>query len=97
MKKLYIIVDSRLGLAYQGVQGAHAVAQWMIEHPIQAAQWNNSTLIFLKVDTTKWKTRLFTLKIDHSQFLEPDMNNIRTAIACYSDGEIFKDLKLMGQ
>lgn len=31
-KRLYVIVDSSLPLPYQGVQGGHAVAQWLLDH-----------------------------------------------------------------
>jgi hypothetical protein len=96
MKKLYILVSDKLSLAYQGVQGAHALAQWMLDDPEGAQEWNNGTLIFLVCNTTKMQTKLYTHKKDHTRFKEPDMNNYVTAIACYDTGEIFKDYKLMG-
>jgi hypothetical protein len=30
--KLYVLIKEDMSVAYQGVQGAHAVAQWLLEN-----------------------------------------------------------------
>ena len=32
-KRLYILIDNSLEPVYGCVQGGHAVAQWLLEHP----------------------------------------------------------------
>lgn len=80
MKKLYVLIDQKLDAVYGCVQGGHAVAQWLLEHPNQ--EWNNSYLIYLYADLDKWKVRLDLVNKDYSSFYEPDLGNQLTAIAC---------------
>jgi hypothetical protein len=100
MKRLYILVNNQLQLAYQGVQAGHAVAQWLIEHPNQT--WNNDYLIYLGVNENQLKQWMFRLdlhKLDYSKFVEPDIGNKVTAIAIQLPEEcsgLFENLKLMG-
>lgn len=75
------------------VQGGHAVAQWLLEHPNQ--DWNNNYLIYLYADLDKWKVRLDLVNKDYSSFYEPDLDNQLTAIALQDDGRMFKKLKLV--
>lgn len=84
MKKLYVLIDQKLDAVYGCVQGGHAVAQWLLEHPNQ--EWNNSYLIYLYADL---------VNKDYSSFYEPDLNNQLTAIALQDDGRMFKKLKLV--
>ena len=35
MKRLYVLIDQKLDVVYGCVQGGHAVAQWLLEHPIR--------------------------------------------------------------
>lgn len=86
-------VDSLIDAAYGCVQGGHAVAQWLLEHPNQ--EWNNSYLIYLYADLDKWKVRLDLVNKDYSSFYEPDLGNQLTAIALQDDGRTFKKLKLV--
>ena len=81
MKRLYVLIDQKLDVVYGCVQGGHAVAQWLLEHPNQ--NWNNNYLIYLYADLDKWRVRL-------------DLNNQLTAIALQDDGRMFKKLKLVG-
>lgn len=76
------------------LQGGHAVAQWLLEHPNQ--NWNNNYLIYLYADLDKWRVRLDLTNKDYSTFHEPDLNNQLTAIALQDDGRMFKKLKLVG-
>lgn len=91
--KLYILTDESLDPVYGCVQGGHAVAQWLLDHPNQ--NWNNSYLIYLKANIKYWKRKLIRKGIDFSEFNEPDLDNKTTAIAIETDGKIFKSLKLV--
>lgn len=94
MKRLYVLIDQKLDVVYGCVQGGHAVAQWLLEHPNQ--NWNNNYLIYLYADLDKWRVRLGLTNKDYSIFREPDLNNQLTAIALQDDGRMFKKLKLVG-
>lgn len=47
MHKLYVIIRDDLSGPQKAVQGGHALAQYLIEHP--DAKWTNGTLIYLTV------------------------------------------------
>lgn len=93
MKRLYVLIDENLDPIYGCVQGGHAVAQWLIDHPNQ--KWNNSYLIYLRADVEKWKEKLEKYDIDFSEFFEPDLDNKLTSIAIEDSGRLFKHLKLI--
>ena len=92
-KRLYVLIDKTLDPIYGCVQGGHAVAQWLLEHPNQ--DWNNSYLIYLRCNIFSMKRKLVRLGEDFSEFKEPDLGNKLTAIACENDGKLFKNLKLV--
>ena len=92
-RKLYVLTNKNLDPIYACVQGGHAVAQWLLDHPEQS--WNNSYLIYLSVDIDKWVEKLAKYDYDFSIFKEPDLDNAITAIAIESDGKMFKNLKLV--
>ena len=94
--------------SYQAVQGAHVVAQFMMDYP--KSEWKNGYLIFLAVESShelnEWKDKLQSIndkqyddrkKIPFSLFHEPDLDNQLTAIAVYTNGRMFKDLPIMAQ
>ena len=89
-KRLYVLVDKTLEPVYGCVQGGHAVAQWLLDHPKQ--DWNNSYLIYLKCNLYSMKRRLTRLGRDFSEFKEPDLNNKVTAIAIEDSGRLFRTL-----
>lgn len=89
--KLYILVDDSLKPVYGCVQGGHAVAQWLLEHPTQ--NWNNNYLIYLSANVRKWKSKLDLLGIDYSKFNEPDLDNKTTALAIQGHESLFKRLR----
>lgn len=95
--RMYVLVRKDLEQTYRCVQGAHALAQYAMEHPEEFRLWNNGYLIFLGIrfqqDVQHWKVRLFRADKKFSIFYEPDQG-VHTAIACYDTGEIFKDLPL---
>lgn len=85
------MVNNRLGPVYGCVQGGHAVAQYLIDHPNQ--KWNNEYLIYLYANVDMWKNKLRDKHKEYSAFYEPDLNNALTAIAVEDTGEMFKGLK----
>lgn len=92
-KRLYVLINKDLEPVYGCVQGGHAVAEWLLEHPDQS--WNNSYLIYLKCNLYSMKRRLIKLKRDFSEFHEPDLDNKLTAIAIEDSGKLFRNLKLV--
>ena len=97
--KLYILTRRDIGIKYAGVQAGHALAQWMLENPTQAKEWNNGTLVYLSVsceeDLKAWGKNLDELGISWSGFREPDIGNELTAISTYGNGELYMELKLL--
>ena len=89
-KRLYILIDKTLEPVYGCVQGGHAVAAYLLEHPKQT--WNNSYLICLKCNLYSMKRRLIKLGKDFSEFREPDLDNKLTAIAIEDSGKLFRTL-----
>ena len=91
--RLYVLINKELDSIYGCVQGGHAVAQWLLNHPSQ--DWNNSYLIYVSADIPKWKEKLEILEIDFTEFREPDLNNKITALAVLNNDKLFKKLKLI--
>ena len=89
-RRLYVLVDKSLEPVYGCVQGGHAVAQWLLEHPNQ--KWDNSYLIYLYANVNLYKMKLVMSDRDFLEFKEPDLNYKVTALACEDDGEFFKNL-----
>lgn len=92
-KRLYVLISNKLDSIYGCVQGGHAVAQWLLNHPSQ--DWNNNYLIYVSADLSKWKERLDILNIDYTEFKEPDLDYQITALAVLNNDKIFKKLKLI--
>lgn len=93
-RKLYVLIDKTLKPVYGCVQGGHAVAQWMLEHPT-SKEWMNDYLIYLSADITKWKRKLDFLGVDYTEFKEPDLDYRTTALAVFGHEELFKNLKVV--
>jgi hypothetical protein len=94
MEKLFVLIRDELAPAHQAVQGGHAVAQWMLEHP--EPSWNNGILVYLRVKNMPlWYHKLQKFGYDYSEFREPDMGNIITAIAVQGPDETFSKLQLI--
>ena len=98
--KMYILIRKDLNPTYRAVQGGHALAEYMLRHPIQAQEWGNHTLIYLQIQNEQelelWAEKLNYKGITWEGFREPDIGNQLTAIACLSDGKPFSNLKLLG-
>ena len=89
-----MLVSKKLAPVYGCVQGGHAVAQYLLDHPRQT--WDNNYLIYLYADIEKWVWKLKLKNIDFSVFREPDLDNEITAVAVRDDsGQLFKDLDVV--
>lgn len=96
-KKLFVIVNRLLSKSQQAVQGGHAIAQFLIDHP--SSEWRNNTLVFLRVSDEDELSDLYS-RLDTEQkslFLEPYWDNKLTAIAAYGINieDQVKDLDMM--
>ena len=98
MKKMYVLVRNDLASTYKNVQGAHALAQFAMEHPKEFKEWENTTLVFLGVPNLRemrnWYLRFMQMKKPYSIFNELDLDDQITAIACYDTGIIFRKIGL---
>lgn len=92
--KLFVLIDKSLEPIYGGVQGGHAVAKWLIDHPER--EWNNDYLIYLSCNLDEAKLKLDMLNIDYSAFKEPDLNGKVTAIAVHKHDRLFRKYKSHG-
>lgn len=77
------------------MQGAHAVAQYLLDNKEDESSWKNEYLIFLKGNVTYWSRKLEKLGKTFTSFCEPDLGNKLTAIALVDSGELFKHLELV--
>lgn len=99
MDKLFVLTRKDLSKSQQAVQAGHALAEYLIQHGADTT-WNNGTLIYLSVkdksELKSWKDRLKVNDIKFSVFIEPDINNEPTSIACVSsDCNMFSELRLL--
>ena len=97
--KMFILVRNDLSKSQQGVQGGHALAQFMLDYPDLAQKWGNQTIVYVKADIQilKGYEKMLTDHVDGiSSFREPDIGNQLTALAAYGNAkEYFKDFRLM--
>jgi len=92
--KLYVCVDEKLSDAQKGVQGAHAVAQFIKQNPYTL--WDNGTLVFVKHSHAAASYSGWALS-ESASWREPDMGNKNTATASFgpkAEG-YFKGFKLI--
>ena len=82
-EKLYVVVNETLTPSQQAVQSAHAVAEFMRKNP--NTQWSNGYLILLKGQPAYGGNMrcYITSGCEWAEFVEPDLNNIVTAYACF--------------
>jgi len=96
--KMYVLVRQDLSETYRLVQGAHALAQYALEHGELFRVWNNGTVIFLAVrnliEMREWEGRLIMEGKQFSAFYEPDLDGQVTAVACFNLGSIFSVLRM---
>lgn len=101
MHKMYCIIRKDRDMkhpSYQACQGGHAVAQYFLDHG-RHDEWNNGTMVYLGASNEshllKIKEELERDGIKHSTFVEPDIGNQHTALACIDTGERFGKLSLL--
>lgn len=86
--RLITITRNDIPAGYQIAQSGHAVAQYFLDYPDLAKQWNNNYFISLSIDTEqKLQKLLFDLiecGISVSAFYEPDIENQLTSI-CFGE------------
>lgn len=91
--KLYLVTRQDLSPGQQGVQAAHAMREFIREHPEEDLRWykGSNTLAFLAVADEGELTRLLSAAefrcIPASGFREPDRNDELTAIAISPQGK----------
>lgn len=89
-----MLVRLDLTKAQQAVQGGHALARYLLNVP---NDWPNGTLVYLgvknEIHMEKWMYALDELGIEYKKWMEPDMNNQITALAAYTERDIFRRLE----
>ena len=84
---MYIVTRQDLHPGYQIVQTAHAVAEFVLDHPHIARQWRDESqyMVALSVkdesELHALAEKASTLTIPTSVFHEPDIGNEVTAVA----------------
>ena len=62
-------------------------------------EWNNNTIVYLGVPNeyvlNLWVSKLEDKEKIYSCFIEPDLGDKITSIACVDTGEIFKSLRIV--
>jgi len=95
--KMYVLIRKDLSKSQQAVQGGHAVAEYLLNY--KDIVWDNGTLVYLAIkdeDNLKdWERKLRQLNLNHSIFLEPDIDYQMTAIATVTGDLLFKDEMLL--
>jgi len=91
--KVFLVTRADLNPGQQAVQAAHALTEFIFQHPLEAHRWKqeSNTLVMLVVPD-EGKLRLMVEKalqrgIHHSIFQEPDLENALTAIA-FAPGDL---------
>jgi len=83
---LIAITRRELSPGYQAVQSAHAAIDFQHQHPTIAREWNKNSnyLIFLSVENEqelkKFIQKFQIYDINHTVFIEPDLDNQITAV-----------------
>ena len=83
----FVVTRKDLPIGYQAVQSGHAVADYILENPIDAKDWNTTSnyLIFLtakdEASLEKLIEKADVKGINHTVFREPDIGDQITAVA----------------
>lgn len=81
--RLYVLVDRELNSSNRGVQGSHAVAEYLLRTR-NPYGWDNGTIVMLRVkaeELNAWRESFRSLAITCIAFHEPDLGNQLTSIA----------------
>ena len=93
-KRMYVLCSRRLAPVYAAVQGSHALAQWVLEHPGEYNEY--TTLVYLTCRLDKKLEELREHNYDYSVWKEPDFNMTPTAVAVLGDPDLlFTRLKTL--
>lgn len=84
--RCYVLVNNNLPTIHGGIQGAHALAELMVNYPKETLDWatNHKTLVFLSATEKDIEGMMSYFKNKnrpYAQFLEPDLDNLLTAAA----------------
>lgn len=94
MSKLFVIVDQSLSKRQQFVQGAHAVAQHLVDFP--NSPWKNKSLVMLKTKDLQHYIKLLSKRdINFSHFVEPYYNGMTTSLSALNIENLVASLKLI--
>ena len=94
--KLYVLIRNDLSISQQAVQAGHVVAK--IAAKRSDINWDNQVFVYLKVSKYKLNKCLHKLSQDgiyHETFIEPDIGNQLTSIACIDSEGVFKSMSLL--
>lgn len=88
--RMYLILREDLSMKY--IQGAHALAQFALEHPEEFKEWDNRYLICLSIfnglGIREAETILLENDVTFSGFIEPDLESeLPTALCLFDDGK----------
>ena len=92
--KLYVVVRSDLSRSQQAVQAGHALAELLLWGPAQriSRQWNNHTLVYLRVRDLESLEQLKASLDKYQQypvaFREPDIDDEMTAFALFESDHV---------
>jgi len=96
---MYVLVRRDLDVTYRCVQGGHAISKFALDHYDKLKEWNNNTIVYLGVPNeyvlNLWVSKLEDKEKIYSCFIEPDLGDKITSIACVDTGEIFKSLRIV--
>jgi hypothetical protein len=97
--KLFVLIRGDIPIPNQAVQAGHAVAEYCKKWQYYGNKdWNNEILVYVSVknlfELEIWYRKIRMRDLDHAVFCEPDINDEMTAIACYTETNIFSRLKL---
>lgn len=96
MKRMYVLASRQRNYSKPYVQGAHALAQYAIQHPDVFKEWNNHTLIFVECENIEKEYARIQSKGDNCvPFFEPDYNNNMTAVCVCTDEKYMDKYRLM--
>ncbi len=98
MSKLYVVVRDDLSPSQKAVQAGHAVAEFLLKNKTTET-WRNGTLVYLIVnDLSKLRTlmhKLYDNNANFTTFIEPDLDNEATSLACLGSNKMFKNLRML--
>lgn len=101
VSKLYTVTRQDIAPGYQLAQSGHSIAQFFIDHPDLAKEWDNNYLISLSThdekSLIKLLEKLISIGVKVSAFQEPDLNNQITAISfrgCKNSSRLVSSLPL---